>query len=797
MVLGSSLYAFSAMLGAFLTGIAVGALVARRLIDRLTRPLLAYALGIAALGLLSLATTLVLPIVPKVFLRLVHWFGITGARTVFFQVGLAMLTMLPPTLVLGALFPLLARGLSAGGREAGSATGAVYFANTVGSASGAFAAGFLLIPALGLRGTLALAAALNFVTAGALAALLPEVPARSRLAGASLAAVAAATLAIVPLPWNLHDLTRGVFRHPLQRIEAGVHLGTIDGVPNDEIIYYRDGLNTTVSVHHDADVTYLKVNGKTDASSPGDMPTQVLSAHIPMLFGRPASRVLVIGLASGVTLGSVLRHPVERADAVEIEPAMVEASRFFDPWSGAPLDDTRARVILDDGRTYLSGTPERYDVIISEPSNPWISGVSNLFTHEFFSAAKSALEPGGRLLQWVQVYGLPADGLRSVLAAVRAEFPHVYVFSYQASFGDLLLLASLEPLRRDFLPRWEQLTPSVRDDLARVDILTIDQLWSLVRLLPGDIDMIRRDARVVNTDENLFVELSSPWLLHQESRTLRENWDMVRPFALGVFPLLRDLGEPMDPEAVGRLALAYADGRGDYEVGQTLGQSAARARSGHALAAAVALAKRSKSPRELLPSLDNALTLAPDAPDILVLRAQLRLAADRPEGALADADAARRVRPDDPRAQALRWQSLYRLGRLEEAEAELDAMAGSSWMAFQPLLWRDAADVWLARGRLDRGIAALQRRLDADRNWADGWTKLAEAYDRAGRPADAERARRNVATARRNRLLLVQREARMAAWRGDKQKAITLLERAAAEDPTYAPVREDLATLKR
>jgi tetratricopeptide (TPR) repeat protein len=507
--------------------------------------------------------------------------------------------------------------------------------------------------------------------------------------------------------------------------------------------------------------------------------------------------VLVIGLASGVTLGSVLRHPVERADAVEIEPAMVAASRFFDRWSGAPLDDPRARVVLDDGRTYLSGTPERYDVIISEPSNPWISGVSNLFTREFFQAAKSALTPGGRLLQWVQLYGLPPDGLRSVLAAVRSEFPHVYVFSNRAAFGDLLLLASLEPLERSSLPRWEKLSGPVRDDLARVDVLTTEQLWSLARLLPADVDAIRRDARVVNSDENLFVELSSPWLLHEEHKTLGQNWALVRPFALGVYPLLRDLGEPVDAEGVGRLALAYADGRHDYEVGRTLGQSAARARSGHALAAAVALTTRDRPPAALLPSLDDALAIAPDAPDILVLRARLRLAADRPAEALEDAEAARRVRPDDPRAQALRWQSLYRLGRVEEAEAALDAMADSPYMAFQPALWPDAAEVWLARGRLDDGIRALKHRLDAERNWAEGWTKLAEAYARAGRSEDAERARRNVATARRNRLLLTHREARMAEWRGDRQKAIALLERAAAEDPTYAPAREDLAALKR
>ena len=125
------------------------------------------------------------------------------------------------------------------------------------------------------------------------------------------------------------------------------------------------------------------------------MATQVLLGEVPMLFGPPAKKVLVIGLASGVTVGSVIRHPVERVDAAEIEPAIIEASHNFDHVNGRPLDDPRVHLIIDDARTYLGSTHEQYDVVISEPSNPWMTGVSNLFTREFFHWCASASRRAG------------------------------------------------------------------------------------------------------------------------------------------------------------------------------------------------------------------------------------------------------------------------------------------------------------------------------------------------------------------------------------------------------------------
>src|SRR5438132_1411482 len=281
-------------------GLGLGSLAARRSIDRLRRPLVAAGVAIGAFGLLSLVTTLALPHLPDLFVRAVVHFGTAGGRLPLLQFGFGVLAMLPPALVLGALFPLVARALAEERVTASAAVGDVYFANTVGSAAGAFTAGFVLIPLLGLRATLALASAIDLTAAGLLALAGAAATGYGRVLGGVLPLAAAATLVAVPFPWNARELTRGVFRSTAALLDVGVKPLPIEGVPYDELVFYRDGLNSTVSVHRENSSLFLKINGKTDATVPEDMSTQVLLAHIPLLFGPPAARALVIGLASGV-----------------------------------------------------------------------------------------------------------------------------------------------------------------------------------------------------------------------------------------------------------------------------------------------------------------------------------------------------------------------------------------------------------------------------------------------------------------------------------------------------------------
>jgi spermidine synthase len=744
MVMGSSIYAFAAMLAAFLLGIALGAMAVRTFVDRLRRPLVAYAWGIGLLGVLSLGTMLLLPRLPDLFLALVGVLGLDRGGLMATQLSLSVLAMLPPTLVLGALFPLLARALAGGGVSAPDAVGRVYFANTVGSASGAFAAGFVLIPGLGLQGTLIGAVALNLASAAALLAGQRELARTARLALVAAAGAGIATLAALPPRWNRSGLANGAFTRLLESEEQRRLRANLPAqFDSEEIVFYEEGLNTTVSVHRWFANVSLNVNGKPDASSIADMPTQVLSGQIPMLFGTPASDVLVIGWASGVTVGSVARHPVRRIDVVELEPVIIDASRFFDAQSGRPLEDPRVRVVIDDGRTFLTYAPERYDVIISEPSNPWITGAASLFTREHLEAARGALKPGGRYLQWVQLYGMDALGLRAILNTLRAVFPYVYGFATQYGDSDLMLMAAFEPLEAASLPRWERLDPAVRDDLVRVGNFTTEDLWSLVRLLPEDVAAFAGPEGPLNTDDNMLIELRTPWLLYAD--TLTSNWEPLAASVRGIAPLLATL--PAAEDWSGRVALSYAMTRREYGIAQALATRPGSAWSPHSLAARVELGRGTREMElpDQLETLDRALERAPGSPLLHVYRAQVRLDADDLAGALVDAEAALAQSPDDPRAHALAGLVLRRTGRHAEAAAALErALQGP----FGDLLTSnglrvDLAMAYAAIGRVEEPLSLLEEYLQRDPFSAPHWRLLAAAQERAGRPDDARRSARN------------------------------------------------------
>jgi spermidine synthase len=794
MVLGSSIYAFASMLAAFLTGIALGSLLARRAIDRLRRPLVAYASGIIALGVLSVGTMLVLPRLPNLFIEVVARLGLEKGAIVFTQFFLASAAMLPPTLVLGALFPLVARVMAERSRTLGAAVGDVYFVNTLGSAVGAFLAGFVLIPLLGLRDTLSLCAAINFASAGFLLASGTNGSLGRRMAAASLPLVAAVALLVLKMPWDVDGFTKGVFRDPEERMDVGVKPIPLEGVPDEKLLLYRDGLNCTVTVRQHQNVKYLSVNGKPDASTQRDMATQVLCGEIPFLFGRAAgAKVLVVGVASGVTIGSAARHPVERIDAVEIEPAILEASHYFDDVNGRPFEDPRVHAILDDGRTYISGTHEKYDVIISEPSNPWFTGVANLFTREYFHAVRERLNPGGRFLQWVQLYALDAEGVQSILAALRSEFPNVYGFAGEVG-GDLLFLASPEPLRREDLPRWESLSPAVREDMLRIGNCDTADLWSMVRLLPKDVDVLVRDAPVINSDDNLSIELRAPWLIFDN--TEKDNWTAFTPFDRGVVPLLEAVGEPVDSEVIGRLALSYAVKRPDPKLALALGKLAmSRGRTAPAIVANVQLAVMDGSQEKYernLRHLDEAVTLAPTAFEPRLLRAFVRAELGRFDDALEDADIAVEARPDDPRGRVVRWRILRQLHLDERTEADLGVLLASPYMRTQTHVWQEAGEFYSERGRAPDAIRCLEHYLPGDSRWSEGWQMLAEAYRKVGQIPDAERAERNVKIAERDRVLDLHREARLNARWGDPVAAVDALREALSIDPKYTLARQDL-----
>lgn len=504
-VLGSSTYSFTSVLVAYLIGLAAGGAAAVALLPRVRRPLRALG-GARLLVALGAAPCLFfLDRLPEVVLGFLRGAQATPGVVIAFTFAVSVAVVLVPTLAMGAAFPL-ALAATRGGGPLGARLGRLQAAATVGSIVGAGAAGFVLLPGLGLRVGVTVVVVVDLLLALGLALLsLRTAPRRGAWV---LAAATALALLVVPATvprWNKARFTSGLYRVSLVK-----EIYQDSEYSEPEQLLYRDGVSATVTVERRGEVTILKSNGKVEASSHADMPTQILVALLPILLHPRPSNALLVGLASGVTAGAALQSDIEELTVVELEPAMVEASRFFDAVNHRPLDDPRTRLTLGDGRNVLMHTADRYDVIISEPSNPWIAGVSALFTREAFAAARARLRPGGIFCQWLQLYEISPDNVRTVLRTFRAEFPHVLVFSSMEKGVDLLLVGAQEPLRLSLTQTRRRLAGArTRAEAKRGGVHDPFDLFALLFLGPGELERFA-GAGPLTTDDHDLLEFSAP-----------------------------------------------------------------------------------------------------------------------------------------------------------------------------------------------------------------------------------------------------------------------------------------------
>jgi spermidine synthase len=511
LVIGSSTYAFTAMLVAVLAGIAGGSAVyswlwgARRASPR------TFAAIQAGIGLATVLVIVLFPRMPELFLASIAWSDSPGVVQLV-QLFVSACALLPSALLIGATFPCAVSVVSRDRARVGEDVGYVYAANTVGAIAGAAAGGFLVMPALGVHGSLAAAGAANLTLA---AFLLAATAGRRRLQWIPAAAAVLAAFGTLRLPpWDQNVMSSG------PAIYARTYRGRADELGRQlrrqPVLFYRDGLSSTVSVHRVVDNLFLRVNGKTDASTGRDMPTQLLLGHLPLLVHPEPRSVLMIGMGSGVTAGAVTRHPIRRLDLVEIEPAVIEAARFFAHVNHDVLKDPRVRLVLADGRNFLLTTPGRYDVIISEPSNPWIGGLASLFSREFFELARSRMRSGGLMLQWLQAYSLSPDDLRMVVRTFRAVFPAVSIWI--ATEGDLLLLGSAEPVVIDAAALAQRYAeyPGPRADLQQIAVRHGATIVGYLALGEEDTARFTEGTRL-NTDDRLPLEFSAPRALYLDT----------------------------------------------------------------------------------------------------------------------------------------------------------------------------------------------------------------------------------------------------------------------------------------
>ncbi|MEZ4248961.1 MAG: fused MFS/spermidine synthase [Polyangiales bacterium] len=500
----------------------------------------------------------------------------------------AALCLLPATVGMGAMFPLVLRIWTRGGGDVGRDVGNVYSGNTLGSILGAWLPGFVLMQTLGMEQTILigmfvyLGVALLLLIASATEEKkepkpeeavvkktddLSDVDDEKEAAPTWYALTVYLLAPLIPpmvvilallgwrppeflsgLRWNQSQMTLGVFRVSLASDACSEAWGEPD------LVYYHDGLSTTVSVERWGRHYAMKNNGKVDASNGDDMPTQIMVAAYPLLMheGGPENLdVAVVGFGSGVTVGTTLKFPVASVDVIELERAIPDASKYFQDVNGLDyvlpefpfVQMDRLTIINDDGRNYLASTDRQYDVIVSEPSNPWITGVSDLFTTDHWRITKQRLRPGGIYCQWVQLYELSPENIKTIYRTFASQFEHVLVFAAEDLSSDTVLLGSDSPLPLDVASLRNAFTlPNVTEELerayihspydvfARLILGSKDEVMQFTqiehRLRGGEwiaypdssnppdrscpADSCRREPVVLNTDDNVHIEFAAP-----------------------------------------------------------------------------------------------------------------------------------------------------------------------------------------------------------------------------------------------------------------------------------------------
>ena len=690
---------------------------------------------------------------------------------------------LPIAIGLGVAFPLSLE--LAGSRDEIPARrlGTLYAVNTTASVIGALAAGFLAIPLIGLRGCLLLAT--TSLMLGATVLAIRASSGRGRLA-ALLPVLAIASWIAVSPGWDRDWMAAGGYLYtrfvpPGVDRRAALTAGTL--------LYYREGATGTVAVKALTGDRSLSIDGKVDASTSRDMLTQKLLAHLPLLLHSNPQHVGIVGLGSGVTLASALVHPVASVDVVEISPEVVEASAHFADENRRALDDPRARLVRGDGRTHLALTSRRYDIVISEPSNPWMAGVATLFTREFFHTVRDRLSPGGIFCQWAHTYDVSDADLRSIVATFKTVFPDGTM--WLAGDGDLLLVgsqASLESRLEGISTAWQR--HGVAEDLHTVGMQEPFALLSLFVGGPGEMSRYG-DGAIIQTDDRTALEFSGPFAVFgrqqtNHAATLRALLDEEHRPAVVMRALMsataaqwrNRAGMMMEAEA---FEAAYRD----YSTALERDPSDETTLDGF-VAAAIAAHREDDAERRLRMMIQSRGAEA--GPRVAL--AELLGIRGRFDEAVAVATEATQLAPSDPAA----WEQL---ASLHTDRGDVDRLApavGELRREFpqRAASWYFAASESFLRGDVAAALPLVRRAIALDANYADAYNLLGAIRGTTGDTSASRDAFRTSLRLDPRDAITYINLAQLEQADGQREAAASLFAEALSLDPNSVPAREGL-----
>ena len=512
-IIVSSIFSFTIILLAFLIGLGSGSAVFGRLVTRFRDPVRGLAfIHLGIVGCIGLSY-LITDRLPFAFTYLLSSTQVSTDAVLTSQFALACFAVLPSTFLMGAIFPITVRVVTGDLATVGRDVGFAYALNTVGAIIGSFFSGFVILSGLGLQRGIYLAAVVDLMLAVLLFSVAPALS-RARRAVGIATAVAMALVALVLPRWNLTNFSIGFFRISMARdyIEMVEHRHQRKKWQMPKLVYYKDGIATTVSVDQWGKVFSLKNNGKVDASNDADMPTQISVGLLPLLLynNDHPPKVALIGYGSGVTAGAVTQYPIASLEVVELEPAIYEAAHFFDNVNRRPTENPKVKAIVGDGRNFLSQRRDKFDVIISQPSNPWITGVSNLFTREYFQSVKARLVDDGIFCQWAQLYEMAPWNIKAIYRTLLDQFPYVMVFAAEDLSSDTILIASRKPIELDIrkIARAFQ-NPVTAAEAKRAGFDSPHDIPAFLLLGTEEMRSFTAGARF-NTDDNALIEFAAP-----------------------------------------------------------------------------------------------------------------------------------------------------------------------------------------------------------------------------------------------------------------------------------------------
>ncbi|MCC7011166.1 MAG: fused MFS/spermidine synthase [Planctomycetes bacterium] len=541
---GSSNNSFTVMLMCFITGIGIGSWLVS-VID-IKRPLWWLAASQAAVMVSLVAITPLMEQLPyqisSLRTALLEWpsdpAAFSAATTptgaiehgyaLFLagQAGYCFLMLLLPTMCIGFGFPLVSQIQARSAQSIGSTIGNTYAWNTVGNVLGVVVTSLALMPLFGMEGSFHANLALNGLAALLLiiAASEASIPARGTLLAGTVGALALYLSSGLewskvirqseghlrlrkPAPPDADALL--LSRHPASSYAAWKrkHLRDPDTKADgwDEFFLKEDADTNVMGVRRER-LAAIYINSKGDASTgPLDMITFLLSGHIPMFFLEQPKNVMVVGHGSGVTTGAISLYPqVERIDVVEISKAVFDADYLFANSNHHVLSNPKTHMYLDDARTFLRTVPRKYDLIVSQPSNPWIAGIGSLFTVDFFEDCRDRLTDDGIMMVWFHHYEQSNETIQLITRTINEVFPNVECFLTVES--DVIGLASMKPLKVDFAAMEQRFElHEVRSDLARVGVYNLTSLLAYHGVSPAHFRALVGEGPL-NTDDHQLLE---------------------------------------------------------------------------------------------------------------------------------------------------------------------------------------------------------------------------------------------------------------------------------------------------